>query len=64
MSATTQVNVLRAIQERQIVRVSGETVIPVNIRLACATHRDLKSHSGKMEIPRGSLLNHWRLSFG
>jgi len=42
MSPTMQVKLLRAIQERQIVRVGGETPIPVSIRLVCATHQDLK----------------------
>ncbi|MBU1979872.1 MAG: sigma-54 dependent transcriptional regulator [Gammaproteobacteria bacterium] len=42
MSPTMQVKLLRAIQERQIVRVGGETLIPVSIRLICATHQDLK----------------------
>ena len=37
-----QVKLLRAIQERQVVRVGGDTPIPVNIRLVCATNRDLK----------------------
>ena len=42
MSLAMQVKLLRAIQERHIVRVGGETSIPVNLRLICATHRDLK----------------------
>jgi len=42
MSLTMQVKLLRAIQERTIVRVGGETPIPVDVRLICATHRDLK----------------------
>jgi len=42
MSTTMQVKLLRAIQERQIVRVGGETPIPIDIRLVCATHQDLK----------------------
>lgn len=42
MTPTMQVKLLRAIQERQIIRVGGETPIPVNIRLVCATHQDLK----------------------
>lgn len=42
MSPTMQVKLLRAIQERQIVRVGGETPIAVTIRLVCATHQDLK----------------------
>lgn len=42
MSLGMQVKLLRAIQERSIVRVGGERPIPVDIRLVCATHRDLK----------------------
>ncbi|MCA1974080.1 MAG: sigma-54 dependent transcriptional regulator, partial [Caenispirillum sp.] len=42
MTPAMQVKLLRAIQERAIVRVGGDTPIPVNIRLVCATHRDLK----------------------
>lgn len=42
MSPTMQVKLLRAIQERQIVRVGGETPISVSIRIVCATHQDLK----------------------
>lgn len=43
MSQTMQVKLLRAIQERTIVRVGGETPITVDIRLVCATHQDLKN---------------------
>jgi DNA-binding NtrC family response regulator len=42
MPLTMQVKLLRAIQNRSIVRVGGETPIPVKLRLVCATHRDLK----------------------
>ncbi len=42
MSPAMQVKLLRAIQERKIVRVGGDTPIPVSIRLVCATHHDLK----------------------
>lgn len=42
MSLNMQVKLLRAIQERIIVRVGGETPIPVDVRLICATNRDLK----------------------
>jgi DNA-binding NtrC family response regulator len=37
-----QVRLLRALQERRIVRVGGEALIPVNIRLICATHQILQ----------------------
>ena len=43
MPLAMQVKVLRAIQERQIVRVGGETPIPVTFRLMAATHQDLKA---------------------
>ncbi len=42
MSLNMQVRLLRAIQERFIVRVGGETSISVDVRLICATNRDLK----------------------
>lgn len=42
MPPTMQVKLLRVIQEREITRIGGETVISVNIRLICATNRDLK----------------------
>jgi DNA-binding NtrC family response regulator len=42
MSAAMQVKLLRAIQERQVTRVGGEQPIPVEIRLVCATNRDLR----------------------
>ena len=42
MPLAMQVKLLRVIQERYIVRVGGEVQIPVQLRLVCATHRDLK----------------------
>ena len=42
MPMAMQVRLLRALQERCIVRVGGETPIPVNIRLICATHQTLQ----------------------
>lgn len=42
MPMAMQVRLLRALQERCIVRVGGETQIPVNIRLVCATHQTLQ----------------------
>ena len=43
MPLIMQVKLLRAIQERYVVRVGGERPVPVNLRLICATHRDLKT---------------------
>jgi DNA-binding NtrC family response regulator len=42
MSPAMQVKLLRAIQERQIVRVGAENPVHIDIRLICATHQDLK----------------------
>lgn len=42
MTLSMQVKLLRAIQERRIVRVGGGDSIAVDVRLICATHRDLK----------------------
>jgi DNA-binding NtrC family response regulator len=42
MPPAMQVRLLRALQERCIVRVGGETPIPVDIRLMCATHQVLQ----------------------
>jgi len=50
MPLTMQVKLLRAIQERQVVRVGGEKSIPVTIKLVCATHRDLKDMVQKGEF--------------
>ncbi len=41
MSLSTQAKVLRVLQEREIRRVGGTTVLPVDIRVISATHKDL-----------------------
>ena len=43
MSLATQVKLLRAIQEKSIRRVGGVADIPTNVRLVCATHRNLEA---------------------
>ncbi len=43
MPPSMQVKLLRAIQERAVLPVGGNRPKPVDIRLVCATHRDLKA---------------------
>jgi DNA-binding NtrC family response regulator len=43
MPPSMQVKLLRAIQDRAVVRVGGSTPRKVDIRLVCATHHDLKA---------------------
>jgi DNA-binding NtrC family response regulator len=43
MPLAMQVKLLRAIQERRIVRVGGETAIPLDVRIVCATNQDLRA---------------------
>ncbi len=43
ISAKTQVALLRVLQERTFERVGGAAPIHVDVRVVCATHRDLKS---------------------
>ena len=49
MPLGTQSKLLRAIQEREIRRVGGQETISINVRLLCATNRDLGE-----EVKRGS----------
>ncbi|HEY5621919.1 MAG TPA: sigma-54 dependent transcriptional regulator [Pontiella sp.] len=43
IDASVQVKILRALEERQIERVGGDTPVDVDTRLIAATNRDLKS---------------------
>jgi len=49
ISLAVQVKLLRVLQERQFERVGGNETLSVNVRLICATQRDLKE-----EIRKGS----------
>jgi two-component system response regulator HydG len=41
MPLTMQVKLLRVLQEKEITRVGGDSVIPVNVRVIAATNKDL-----------------------
>jgi DNA-binding NtrC family response regulator len=43
MSSSTQTSLLRTLQERVVRRVGGSQDIPVDVRIVCATHRDLEA---------------------
>src|SRR5437762_101350 len=49
MPLGTQSKLLRAIQEREIRRVGGQETISINVRLICATNRNLEQ-----EVKRGA----------
>src|SRR5947208_11560926 len=42
LAPALQVKLLRALQEREIVRVGGREPIPVDVRIIAATHRNLE----------------------
>ncbi len=42
MPLPLQASLLRAIQHQEIVRLGGTTPIPIDTRIVCATHRDLR----------------------
>ena len=46
MAPSLQAKLLRMIQERVVERVGGRTSIPLDIRIICATHRDLQGMLG------------------
>jgi DNA-binding NtrC family response regulator len=47
MSLSTQVKLLRVLQERSIQRLGGKDTIPVDVRILAATHRNLEAAMGE-----------------
>lgn len=43
MSPATQASLLRTLEERTVRRVGGSSEIPIDVRIVCATHRDLRA---------------------
>jgi len=43
MAMALQAKLLRFVQERVIERIGGRTEIPIDVRIVCATHQDLKA---------------------
>jgi len=43
MPLDLQVSLLRVLQEKQLTRLGGQKVIPIDVRVIAATHRDLKN---------------------
>jgi two-component system, NtrC family, response regulator AtoC len=41
MAAKTQVDLLRVLEQREVRRIGGEELIPLDVRLVTATHRDV-----------------------
>jgi DNA-binding NtrC family response regulator len=50
MTLGTQVKLLRVLQEKTIQRVGGKELIPVDVRIIAATHRDLEAAVAKKEF--------------
>ena len=47
MPLETQVKLLRVLQERELERLGGKSMVKVNVRIICATNRDLEEEVSK-----------------
>ncbi len=50
MDVQLQSRLLRVLQEREIMRIGGDRVIPIDVRVICATNKDLKMAVRKGEF--------------
>jgi len=50
ISLSTQVKILRVIQEREVTKLGSNTSVPITCRFICATHQDLTSLVSKGEF--------------
>ena len=56
MALALQAKLLRFLQERVIERLGGRAEIPIDVRIVCATHQDLKALVAARALPRGPVL--------
>ena len=56
VNLSTQVKLLRVLQEREIERLGGTEPIKANVRLIAATNQDLEKAIAAGDVPRGSAL--------
>lgn len=47
MPLEQQVTLLRVLQEKNVMRIGGDKVIPINVRVICATHKNLIEEIGR-----------------
>ena len=62
MDLGLQAKLLRVLQEREVERIGGRQVIPLDVRVLATTNRNLKSFVADGHFPRRSLLSAERFS--
>ena len=56
MVAKTQVDLLRVLEQREVRRLGGEALIPLDVRLVAATHQDVDELVAERQDARGPVL--------
>ena len=56
INLSTQVKLLRVLQEREFERLGGTETVKVNVRLIAATNKDMEKAIADGDVPRGPLL--------